>query len=112
MWQLRQRHAAGVAANQQVNFFIRREFFDRTDTCLWVFGFVGSNIFKLASEHATFFIDVVHRHLDGCERVTPHLQLHRGGHTDTNRLGVGGLRQSLRACQHAQKCAKQSAGRG
>ena len=101
VWQLRQRHAAGVAANQQVNFFIRREFFDRTDTCLWVLGFVSSNIFKLASEHATFFVDVVHRHLDGCERVTAHLQLHRGGHANADRLGVGGLCQCLGASQHA-----------
>ena len=100
MWQLRQRHATGVATNQQIYFFVSSEFFDRANASFWIFSFVGCDEFKLASEHAAFFVDVVHRHLDRCERVASHLQLHRGRHANANRLGIGRLRQSLWACHH------------
>ena len=105
MGQLRQSHAAGVAANQQIYFFIGSQLFDRADASLWVFSLVGGNKFKLASEHATFFVDVVHRHLDSGEGVAPDLQLHRGWYANANGLGIGGLCQSLWACKYAQQRA-------
>ena len=88
MRQLSQCHTAGVAAYQQIHFFIGSQLFDSADAGFGVFGLVCRHEFKLAAQHTAFFINFVDRHLDSSQSVSADLQLNGGRNTDTHRFSL------------------------
>ena len=91
MRQLRQRHAAGVAAHDDVHFFIGRQLFDGVDAHLGVLRFIGHHIGQLAAHHAALGVDFIDGNLGRFLRVSAHLQLNRCGQAnfEGGLLGLG-----------------------
>ncbi len=83
--ELRQRHAAGVAANQDVDFFFSRQLADGVDPGFGILGFVGDNHFQFTPEDAAFGVDILDRHFHGFLGVAAHLQLNCRGDADLDR---------------------------
>jgi len=74
MRQLRQRDAAGIAANHHIDLFVGGELLDRRDSLLGVFRFVGNDDFQLSSEQPALGVDFIGRHLGCVLGVAPHLK--------------------------------------
>ena len=82
MWHLRQRDAAGVATDQNIDFFIGEELTNRANAGFRVLGFIRNDELHLATEDAALLVDLVDGHFDGSDGVTTYLQLHRSRYTN------------------------------